>query len=194
MQVKKEEMREKILAVAMDEFMKHGYEAASMRVIAQKSHTTIGNIYHYFQNKEALLEAILLPTIEHIETMIEQHIDQDHTAPLSKAEAIDCANHLEEYFEHSMLSCFFDRRVVILLKLESSHLYKRKEAIMEVLQAHLQEHFQMDQDAHYAKVVLDVLADCLKHVLMEHESIETAKAEFIKLFRLFCVGVIGQMK
>ena len=45
-QVKKAEMRQTIIDVATDEFMKKGYENASLRVIAQKSHTTLGNIYH----------------------------------------------------------------------------------------------------------------------------------------------------
>ena len=38
-QVKKAEMRQTIIDVATDEFMKKGYENASLRVIAQKSHT-----------------------------------------------------------------------------------------------------------------------------------------------------------
>ena len=70
MQIKKDEVRLKILEVAADEFLKRGYENASMRIIAQKAHTTQGNIYHYFQSKEILLEEILLPTIENIECMM----------------------------------------------------------------------------------------------------------------------------
>ena len=46
MQIKKDEVRLKILEIATDEFLKRGYENASMRMIARKAHTTQGNIYH----------------------------------------------------------------------------------------------------------------------------------------------------
>ena len=89
--------------------------------------------------------------------------------------------------------CLFDKRVVIILELKSSHLLKRKEEIIDKIQKHLQEHYHLNDDAHYAKIVLDVLTDCLKHVLIEHENMDDAKREFIKLFQLFCTGVMGQM-
>lgn len=193
-QVKKAEMRQTIIDAATDEFMKRGYENASLRVIAQKSHTTLGNIYHYFQNKEILLETIVLPVLENIETLMEQHMRNQEVAPLTKEESLAYAENLEERFEQSELRCFFDKRVVIILKLESSHLYQRKEALIEKLQKHIQEHYNLNDDAHYAKIVLDVLVNCLEHTLIEHENMDDARAEFIKLFKLFCTGAIGQMK
>lgn len=193
-QIKKEEIKQKILEVATDEFIKKGYENASMRVIANKAHTTLGNIYHYFKNKEMLLETILLPTFENIEALMGQHIENGKTLNMTREEALYYAENLEKYFDESELICFFHKPVVIILKLESSHLLERKEKLLKELQEHLQEHFNMKDDAHYSKVVLDVLADCLKHVLLEHEDMDCAKAEFIKLFKVFCTGVIGQMK
>ncbi len=193
MQVKKEEMSQTILEIATDEFIKRGYENASMRVIAQKANTTLGNIYHYFPNKEILLETIVLPVLEDVEAMIQWHVDEYGSRPFTREEASIYAQHLEELFEESGIACLFDRRVVILLKLESSRLLPRKEAILEELQKHLQDHYQMKDDAHYARLVLDVMVDCLKHVLTEHENMEDAKAEFLKLFRLFCTGILGQM-
>ena len=103
------------------------------------------------------------------------------------------AQHLEELFEESGIACLFDQRVVNLLKLESSRLLPKKEAILEELQKHLQDHYQMKGHERYAKLVLDVMVDCLKHVLTEHENMEDAKAEFLKLFRLFCTGILGQL-
>lgn len=193
-QVKKAEMRQTIIDAATDEFMKRGYENASLRVIAQKSHTTLGNIYHYFQNKEILLETIVLPVLENIESLMEQHMRNQEVEPLTKEESLAYAENLEDRFDQSELRCFFDKRVVIILKLESSHLYQRKEALIEKLQKHIQEHYNLNDDAHYAKIVLDVLVNCLKHTLTEHENMDDARAEFIKLFKLFCTGAIGQMK
>ena len=60
MQTKKEDIEQRIIEVATDEFMKKGYENTSMRVIAYKANTSLGNIYHYFKNKDLLLQAMVL--------------------------------------------------------------------------------------------------------------------------------------
>lgn len=193
MQVKKEEVRLKILETATDEFLKKGYENASMRTIAKRAHTTLGNIYHYYENKEVLLETILMPTIENIETMMQLHIENGKTNPIPKELAYEYAEHLDEHFEHSELMCFLDKKIVILLRLESSHLLERKENILKLLKEHLQEHFKLSDDAHYTDIVLNMLIECVKHVLIEHEDQEEAKAEFIKFFKLLCTGIVGQM-
>ena len=42
MQIKKEDLKNDIIEAAKVEFLHHGYEGASMRIIASKSHTTLG--------------------------------------------------------------------------------------------------------------------------------------------------------
>jgi AcrR family transcriptional regulator len=49
------ETREKILDAAREMFVRHGYEATTMRAIAARIEYTPTAIYHHFQNKEALL-------------------------------------------------------------------------------------------------------------------------------------------
>lgn len=193
MQIKKEEVRLKILEMAEDEFLKKGYENASMRRIARKAHTTQGNIYHYFHNKEMLLEEILLSAIEHIECMMSRHIENEKAHPLTKEQALEKLKELEKDFGSSEFSCFFDKKVVILLKLESSHLLERKEKILKVLTGHLQEYFNINDDAHYAEIVLNMLVECVKHVLIEHENLNDAKGEFLKFFNLLFNGIISQI-
>lgn len=63
MQVLKEEVRKRLLHAAMEEFANHGYETTSLRTIARHANVTPGNIYAYFQSKEAILDAILAPTL-----------------------------------------------------------------------------------------------------------------------------------
>jgi AcrR family transcriptional regulator len=45
---------ERIVAVAIDEFSRHGFAAVTMRRIASKCHLTMPAIYFYFKNKRAL--------------------------------------------------------------------------------------------------------------------------------------------
>lgn len=61
MQVLKEEIRLNILSSAKELFYEKGYNKASIRDIARRSGITVGNVYRYFQNKESVLEGIVLP-------------------------------------------------------------------------------------------------------------------------------------
>ena len=164
-----------------------------MRMIAQKAHTTQGNIYHYFQNKEILLEEILLPTIENIECMMSKHIEDEKANPLTKEQALEEMKEIGNDFDRSKLGCFFDKKVIILLKLESSHLLERKEKILQSLTEHLQEYFNINDDAHYSEIVLNMLVECVKHILIEHEDLDDAKAEFFKFFNVLFNGIISQI-
>lgn len=52
-------MRSRILRAAGKLFAAHGYEATTMQDIVTEARTSIGNIYFYFENKEALMRALL---------------------------------------------------------------------------------------------------------------------------------------
>lgn len=51
--------REQILSVALDLFCAQGYAATSTRSIAEAAGVTEGLIFHYFESKDALLQALL---------------------------------------------------------------------------------------------------------------------------------------
>ena len=61
MQRLKTEVRQRIYAAALAEFRKCGYADASVRVIAENADISLGNIYRYFANKEALYLAVVQP-------------------------------------------------------------------------------------------------------------------------------------
>jgi len=63
MQYLKKEIRERIIDAAMEEFNKLGFADASIRNIAQTAKTSLGNVYRYFTNKEALYLAVVNPVI-----------------------------------------------------------------------------------------------------------------------------------
>ncbi len=69
MQVLKDSVRNAIIEGAIAEFFEHGYQNANMRRIADSANITVGNIYRYFDNKEALFNAILLPAQEAIDDL-----------------------------------------------------------------------------------------------------------------------------
>jgi AcrR family transcriptional regulator len=56
--------RKQILAAARDAFRAHGFHAASMAVVAAGARISVGQIYRYFDNKEAIVAAIVGENIE----------------------------------------------------------------------------------------------------------------------------------
>src|SRR2546421_3407222 len=54
-----EDRREQIIDAAMSVFSQKGFTRATNKDIAREAGITPGLIYHYFENKEALLKAII---------------------------------------------------------------------------------------------------------------------------------------
>ncbi|MBK5253616.1 MAG: TetR/AcrR family transcriptional regulator [Peptostreptococcaceae bacterium] len=58
-QVKKDSIMNDILNQSFEMMKKDGYEATSMRHIAVACHISVSNLYNYFDNKEAILDALV---------------------------------------------------------------------------------------------------------------------------------------
>lgn len=55
----KDDVREKIVDGAILVFTEKGYKSASIKAIAREAHVSVGNVYRYFDSKEALYEDII---------------------------------------------------------------------------------------------------------------------------------------
>lgn len=58
--------RTQILDAAADCFRMHGFHGASIARISQAAAMSAGHIYHYFDNKEAIIAAIVARDLEHL--------------------------------------------------------------------------------------------------------------------------------
>lgn len=67
MRLKSDTIREEILNLAKEEFLKKGFREASLRNIAKKANRTTGVIYTYFKNKDELFEQLVQPVIQKID-------------------------------------------------------------------------------------------------------------------------------
>jgi len=76
--------RDRILAAAKQCFIEHGFHAASMASIAEAADISAGLIYRYFDNKNAIILAI-------IERHPAQHAASDDRAALALAQHPDAA-------------------------------------------------------------------------------------------------------
>ena len=73
MQVLKEDIRGRILAVAEQQFGQKGYSKASMREIAGAVGVGVGNIYNYFRSKDELFHEVVCPVLYAMEAMLQEH-------------------------------------------------------------------------------------------------------------------------
>jgi AcrR family transcriptional regulator len=62
----KDEIRQRIIDAAREEFLKKGFEKASVRTICFQAKTSKSNLYNYFKNKDRLFCSILEPTLAKI--------------------------------------------------------------------------------------------------------------------------------
>ena len=84
MQVKKEEVRKKILKAAIKEFKNNGYKNATMRKISNSSGIPIGNLYRYYQNKETLFNSIVTDVYKELRELFEKGIDENVDLPVEE--------------------------------------------------------------------------------------------------------------
>ncbi|MBN2039804.1 MAG: helix-turn-helix transcriptional regulator [Spirochaetes bacterium] len=111
------------------EFQEKGFAGANIRDIANKSNVSIGNIYNYFPNKDAIFHEIVKPTLTAIEKTIKiysemNYLDDDYQWSLEyHLKFVDqIANFLDSHRENLKL---------ILFKSEKSKLGSFKEDFLE---------------------------------------------------------------
>lgn len=64
--------RQQILDAASICFRRHGFHGASMAVISKTAGMSVGHIYHYFENKEAIIAAIVQKDVQDLLTMFDE--------------------------------------------------------------------------------------------------------------------------
>ncbi len=82
-----EEKKEKIFKVAVEEFANNGFENTSIQQIAKKSGISVGSVYKYFENKEALFSAVVHKGLSSVEALLMELADSADDIVL-KAEKI----------------------------------------------------------------------------------------------------------
>ena len=63
-QIKKENIQGQLLRAARREFLRHGFQGASLRGIAERAQVSLANIYNYYRDKDALYIAVLQQRVQ----------------------------------------------------------------------------------------------------------------------------------
>ncbi len=71
------DIREALLKSGKEEFLAHGFEKASLRVICKKAGLTTGAFYSHFSGKEELFDALVKPMLDGFSRMYETVIAEE---------------------------------------------------------------------------------------------------------------------
>jgi len=85
LQVRAELTRQRILTAAAHVFADHGYAAGTTNRIAERARISIGSLYQYFPNKEALIAAVYARHGEQMTLVIQRALIQAMDATLDDA-------------------------------------------------------------------------------------------------------------
>ena len=85
MQYLKKDIKDRIIVAAIEEFKANGYSNASIRNIANNAEISLGNIYRYFTNKEALYLAVINPFMESFHDAIQNKLNFHNQNPVELA-------------------------------------------------------------------------------------------------------------
>ena len=64
--------RERILEVALELFLKKGFDGTPTSEIAAAADTSKASVYHYFRTKEQILYALFYPSFDKVEALLEK--------------------------------------------------------------------------------------------------------------------------
>lgn len=98
------DVKEKLLQSACDEFIRCGFKKASIRNIASGAGVTIGALYYFFKNKEDLFLALTQKQAEQFDKLFEKWIEEELKEPS-----------LASTNEHAMMDFFLNNKEAFIL-------------------------------------------------------------------------------
>jgi len=191
MQIKKEEIRVEILAISEKEFLKRGYKNASMRTIATKSHTTLGNLYNYFENKEAILDAVVGDTPEQIYQLLKSH-ESELSNIQSKAFIEENFDELVDAYMPKLfpLDILLSNSLMILMEgCEGTKYEPYRESFSNLFQIHLANHLNVQPDSFLARSIAHGFISSLLFIGKNKKSMETGKTDLIGYIKTMTLGM-----
>lgn len=181
MQYLKKEIRENIIVAAIEEFKLHGYADASIRNIANNAEISLGNIYRYFTNKEALYFAVINPFLANVKQVIEHDIVFGNSDMRQAAEIL-----VEFLVEHS-------DELLIIRKGNSAHyesfigyiVQAISQKLREMLERTFPEIDEKIKNPEFYNAIAEGFLTSLFKVLCKDESLEMKKCNVRELITFY---------
>lgn len=200
MQYKKDELRHTILIESEKEFFEKGYRNASLRQIAKRSGMTIGNLYHYFDGKEALFDELVKHEHGAFVYMLYHHYDGEVMANVSESTDLAVLKKSLRSFLGG-LKPIFTTRFLIMLDMSAGTNYEHtKGEFVKFLSAHFFEHLEQQENPalvfspKFVELIsiqiIDGIITILRNVSDENERLEM----MADLFLFYILGIMAMTK
>lgn len=126
MQVKKSDVKARILAAAQAEFASVGFAGASMRRIAAEAGVGVANVYNYFSGKDDIFCQVVGPAVCQMERILEEHHGADnHEDVMLLLDEGYLDRTVEQYV--SLIHGYRDLLALLLFKAQGSSLENYRE-------------------------------------------------------------------
>jgi AcrR family transcriptional regulator len=99
---KAEERRQEIVSAARELFLEKSYDRTTMQDVMKKVEIAKGTIYHYFQSKEDLLEAVVQDTVDDYLTDVQDALDGVEGNALERMRVLVSAGRVADEQEETM--------------------------------------------------------------------------------------------
>lgn len=96
-QVLKDDIKNRILDVAIDMFKNYGYAKTSMKNIAKEAQVAVGNLYRYFNSKEDLYNEIIKGFVDKVNDIIRDNTHNMINLEDMEEDVYNIVNRLEDY-------------------------------------------------------------------------------------------------
>jgi AcrR family transcriptional regulator len=200
MQILKNDIKDKIIEAAVNEFSLNGYEKASMRDIARAAGISVSNTYNYYRNKAQLFETIIEPVYQQVKTLL-----------------ADSLKHSGKRLENDNILAFIDDLVKLLMQMDArqrqlliimaeksagTRYAKAREDVITLLKMHLAEAVrrpgsQPQVEASQGYILTIIAAnyiDGLMKIMKDYRSREWAEENIRALLTYHLNGIKGMIK
>jgi AcrR family transcriptional regulator len=195
MQILKEDVRQRILDAACDEFYESGYAKASVREIAKASSVSLSNIYNYFPSKDALFDAIVcdvsLALLNLLNTVnISHSSDENKEMPRDKFFDLLTSKLLE------IISCNSRQTVILIEKSDGSRFESTKASLVSLLAAHFAAELNTGDDPSGSVLYNVIASGFITGIirLIDNAGDNLSAAENIRFFMKYHLNGINSLK
>lgn len=196
MQVLKEEVKKRIYEAALKEFSGKGFQQSSMREIARNAGMTVGNLYRYFKDKEALFYYVISPAHDSLMELVEKSMNMVQD---------DFDDSFFEFLAEQILKICKEHKIELLILFEGSKGTKYESAkeemvllVEDFLNGNLMKRFKEKsveiEDKYLLRVIAEGFVEGMAMIAKRFDSDEKLRKVAAQFLTFYFSGVIKRFE
>lgn len=161
-QVLKEEIKNKIYQMTIEEFYHHDYQSATLRNVARNAEIPVGLIYSYYKNKADLFDSIVCPVYAAVKNMLT--VKEPTTASYDRQQNFHVQ--VEMPFLLKMLQSNRKQLIILIDKSKGTVYENTKEEFIQLTAEHIQTQLKN-------KLKNELQIDCLFYHMLANNFVES---------------------